>query len=364
VRADRLIALVLLLQARGRMTAQELAGRLEVSVRTIYRDLDALSAAGVPVYAESGPGGGVALPEDYHVNLSALRPEEARAVFLGGLGAPLADLGAGAVLESALRKLAAVLPEATRSAAEHARQRLLVDTASWWGAPPEAPPHLRMLEDAVWSGRQLRITYGRYGRPPEVRVLDPYGLVVKVGTWYLVAAPVIDTHSAPPDATGDQVTAGAQGGVNGTKSEDAGKLTEPRVYRVSRVQAAEVLDAPSRRPPGFDLTAFWNGHGAAFLASRPRLMVTVRGRPAALRSLARGAGAGGVTERIAADAAGRITAEVDLETEEIALSQLLALGPEIEVLAPATLRTLVAQRAAETAAQYDEAPIRSGAASG
>ena len=188
MRADRLLATVLLLQARGRLTAPELAERLEVSVRTVYRDLDALSAAGVPVYATTGRNGGVTLPPGYRPDLTALRPAEARALFLGGAPGPLTELGVGDVLDGALRKLSAALPATARGEAERARQRLLVDSTDFWQGPARAAAHLRTVEGAVWGDQRLRISYARYGRAPSERVIDPYALVAKQGVWYLVGA--------------------------------------------------------------------------------------------------------------------------------------------------------------------------------
>jgi predicted DNA-binding transcriptional regulator YafY len=339
VRADRLIALVLLLQARGRLTAEELAARLEVSVRTIYRDLDALSAAGVPVYAVSGRGGGVALPAGYRADLTALNPEEARALFLGGAAAPLAELGVGRILDAALRKLSAALP-AGGDAADRARQRLLVDASDWWQAPPEprdppappdapAPPHLRTIEEAVWRDRRLRLTYARYRRPAAERLLDPYALVAKQGVWYLVAA-----------------DAAARGAA----------LPEPRVFRVSRVQAAHVVDEPSRRREAFDLPRFWAAHCRAFLASVPSYLVTLRVHPSLAPRMVRNpvkgwAAAGPAGEP---DAAGWTVMRLDMEAPEVAYGTVLGYGPLLEVLEPPELRQRIARAATETAGLYLE----------
>ncbi len=206
MRADRLIAVVLLLQARGRMTAPDLAARLGVSVRTIYRDLDALSTAGVPVYADRGAGGGISLPDGYRLDLTALNREEASALFLSTMPGPLADLGGGHILEAALRKVSAALPAGARHEAEQARQRLHLDPAEWWQTH-EPVPHLRVVQEAVWQDRRLRLRYRRRDGSSASRLVDPCGLVAKTGVWYLVAAAV---------ATGD-----------------SGDL---RVFRVSRVE--------------------------------------------------------------------------------------------------------------------------------
>jgi predicted DNA-binding transcriptional regulator YafY len=354
MRADRLIALVLLLQARGRLTAEDLAARLEVSARTIYRDLDALSAAGVPVYAECGRGGGISLPDDYRVDLTALNKEEARVLFLGGLGdlpAPLADLGVGPVLDGALRKLAAALPAASRDEAERARQRLLVDAEEWWSSlqsagAPRVPAHLRTIEQAVWQERRLRLVYPRRVRtegsvgavdgPDTERIVDPYALVAKRGVWYLVAGPSL--REVPPTGSG----------------ADPAPSDGPRVYRVSRVRDAEVLDQPSHRPPDFDLPRFWAAWCAEFVARIPSYTVTLRAAPALARRLARNPvkGAGFPAEVRDTDAAGWVTMALDLEAPEVAYTDLLAYGPAVEVLDPPDLRARIATAAAGMAALY------------
>jgi predicted DNA-binding transcriptional regulator YafY len=393
VRADRLIALALLLQARGRLTAPDLAERLEVSVRTIYRDLDALSAAGVPVYAECGRGGGISLPDGYRLDLTALNKEEARALFLGGFGAagmagpdgvsksqhPLADLGVGAVLDGALRKLTAALPAASRDEAERARQRLLVDTDDWWAnlqdgqradgapAPRTVPPHLRTIEDAVWRDRRLRIRYPRRVReegsvvavdgPPTERVLDPYALVAKRGAWYLVAAPAThEVHGST--STLHQDESDGPPGTRNTQHAAQATRSSPRVYRVSRIRDAEMLAEASHRPADFDLMQFWAQWCADFVTSLPRYDVTLRVAPSLAPRLARNPvkGAAFPARILETDAEGWVAMELDLEAPEVAYPHLLGYGPDVEVLAPPTLRARIATAAAATAKRYTLAP--------
>jgi predicted DNA-binding transcriptional regulator YafY len=214
VKSDRLLAILLLLQARGRMSAGELAGELEVTERTIYRDLSALSTAGVPVYAERGRNGGCTLLAGYRTDLSGLTATEARALFtFGGRGSPA---GEEADLRQALRKLLTALPASQRPAAEAARDRTVVD-ARGWHQGEETTPALDEIREAVWQTRRLRLTY-RGSDDPDGReyTADPYGLLVKAGRWYLIA------------------------GVD----------REPRVFRVSRVDSARMLDEKADRPAG------------------------------------------------------------------------------------------------------------------
>src|SRR5579885_1266613 len=211
------------------MTAQELAERLEVSERTIYRDIGALSSAGIPVYTESGPGGGCELVDGYQTKLTGLTTAEVRALFLLSLSGPLADLGLDRALDDALLKLSAALPITARSDAAQVRQRIHMDTT----APDQANralPYLGLIQEAVWQDRTLQLTYGRYVRQD----FEPYGLVSKANVWYLVGT-----------------TAG-----------------EMQVLRVSRIQAAELTAQRFVRPDTFDLANYWTEWSNRFLAHR------------------------------------------------------------------------------------------------
>ena len=238
MRADRLLSILLLLQTHRRMTARELATRLEVSERTVYRDMDALSAAGVPVSAERGRGGGCLLLDGYRTNLTGLNDAEIQTLFLTPPRL-LADLGLRRAGEAALIKLLAALPPTSRRDAEYIRQRIHVDAAGW-NRPQEVVPCLAALQEAVWQERKVRLTYQRHGSDPAERLVDPLGLVAKGSMWYLVGA------------------------VEGTE----------RVYRVARIQAVTVTDEPCRRPEGFDLAAFWAQSSADFVANLPQYRVT------------------------------------------------------------------------------------------
>jgi predicted DNA-binding transcriptional regulator YafY len=243
MRASRLVNLLLLLQTRGGMTAGQLARELEVSIRTVHRDVEALSLSGVPIYAERGPHGGVRLVDGYRTRLTGMTPEEAEALFLSGLPGPAAELGLGTVVAAARLKVLAALPPELRARASRLVERFHLDAAGWFRAT-ESVPHLATLADAVWSGRRLRVGYERGDRVVE-RVLEPLGLVLKAGVWYVVAA--------------------AEGQV--------------RTYRASRVTAAEALDERFERPDGFDLASFWAEASAAYERDAPRADVTIRIAP-------------------------------------------------------------------------------------
>ncbi len=307
MKADRLLAILLLLQRGGRMTAGEIARRLEVSERTIYRDLEALGSAGVPVYAEPGRGGGVRLLEGYRTDLSGLSLSEAELVPLLGLSGVFAGIALGSSLRRTETKLLMALPEDQRNRAEVAQKRIHVDLQRWWDHS-EPVPHLAVAADAVLAGRRLRITYRRGQDAAEVkRKLDPLGLVVQGGTWYLVA--------------------GAGRG-------------EPRIYRISRISSAEPLEETFDHPEGFDLQTFWSGRKEEFHMTRPGYRVRLRARGHALRALQSGQWWDAVIEQHE-DENGWATVAVSVETKWTARDRMLSLGAGVEVLEPAELRDLV-----------------------
>jgi predicted DNA-binding transcriptional regulator YafY len=232
VRAERLLRLLLRLQTRGQSTVKELAQYLDVSPRTVQRDLDALSLAGVPVYSVRGRLGGWALLPDYRTRLTGLAPAEVMSVFVGATAHVLADLGMDASSDQAMTKLIAALPEAARRDAEYARQRLLIDHAGW-DDRREAPRWLDVCREAIWAERRIRITYRD---PDEAFEVEPLGLVAKSRTWYLIA-----------------------GRLDGAL----------RTYRLSRVTSAVSTDQPFARPAGFDLAAYWAEAQEQFRATRP-----------------------------------------------------------------------------------------------
>ncbi|HXM57313.1 MAG TPA: WYL domain-containing protein [Candidatus Dormibacteraeota bacterium] len=318
MRASRLVSLLLLLQVHGRLPATELAARLEVSVRTVYRDLDALSEAGVPVFAQPGAGGGCGLLDGYRTRLTGLTEGEAEALFLAGVPGPAGDLGLGTALAAAQLKLLAALPEPLRARAGGARDRFHMDAPRWFDRSVDADAgHLVTIAGALWDDRLVELAYRRSGGPLATRVIEPLGLVLKAGVWYLVA-------------------------------RLAGR-GEPHVYRLTRVVAAARLEDAFARPADFDLARFWTDWSGAFAAGLPRIDVRVRLAPAALEA-ARAAAIEVRTEPPEAD--GWLPATLVFEKLEHAVRHVLGLGPDVEVLEPAGLRERIAADARATARRY------------
>ncbi len=313
MRASRLISVLLLLQTRGLMTAQQLAEELEVSVRTVYRDVDELSASGIPVFADRGTHGGFRLVEGYRTRLTGLTPEEAEALFLSGYPGPAAQLGLGTVLAAAQLKVLAALPPELRGRAARLRQRFHLDAPGWF-VEPDVAPHLQNIAEAVWADRRLHLEYRRGSEDGAVvdRVVDPLGLVLKAGTWYLVGR--------------------ADGSL--------------RTYRVSRILALTLLPDVFDRPEDFDLADYWDRAVARYAASLPSFVATIRVRGEGLERLAGVLGQKPVGEALAlasgSDEAGWQTLSLRLEDLWHAESQLLQLGADAEVLEPTDLRDRLA----------------------
>jgi predicted DNA-binding transcriptional regulator YafY len=319
MRASRLVSLLLLLQTRGRMTAAELAGELEVSVRTVHRDVDALAEAGVPIYAERGPHGGVRLVDGYRTRLTGMTAEEAEAVFLSGLPGPAAELGLGTVVTAARLKVLAALPPELRARASRLVERFHLDAAGWFHAGEEVP-HLPLLAECVWETRRVEIDYTRADRTV-TRTVDPLGLVLKAGVWYLVA-----------------------------RSED-----QIRTYRVSRVTRAAPIEDRFERPESFDLAAYWAESSAAYERDAPRLELVVRVREDRLRLLRSFVGERAMSgsEQLGdPDADGWLQLKLQVEWPDEAPRTLLGMGPDLEVIEPAGVRERLAELARMTVARY------------
>lgn len=313
MRSARLLALLLRLQRVGPATARTLADELEVSERTVYRDVAMLQAAGVPLWTEAGPGGGIRLLDGWRSPVDGFTAAETVALTIGSAGA--ADLGLGAVLAAARSKLRSALPAAARDDLARVTERFLLDAPAWFHRddPGEVLP---TVADAVWQGRRLDIRYGRRGHGVRRRV-DPLGLVLKAGTWYLVAA----------------------------------HRRRPRTWRVSRITSATPRPEPAWRPPGFDLARWWSASAAAFDASIRPLRARLRLSPAATRRLPRlvpGELTVRALEQGEVDAEGWVTVDLPLEPVEVAVSQLVPL-PGVEVLAPDELRAALADHARDVA---------------
>ncbi|GAB2959227.1 WYL domain-containing protein [Micromonospora polyrhachis] len=320
MRAARLISLVLLLQSRETMTATELAGELEVSERTVYRDVLALSAAGVPVYADRGRAGGYRLLGGYRTRLTGLSRAEADALFLSGLPGPAGEMGLAGPVAAAQLKVLAALPPGLRDASARAGQRFHLDAPGWF-READPPPSLADLAEAVWQDRVVRLDYRR-GERTVTRTLEPYGLVLKGGVWYLVGR-VGDSH---------------------------------RTYRVDRVQDVEVEESTFVRDETFDLAGFWADRAADFLRTMLADQVTVRLSPAGLRALWAVTEPPAVAEAIAGagepDGQGWVTTRLPVESIEVAYHQLLQLGPEAEALDPPELRARMAAAARRLTSLY------------
>jgi predicted DNA-binding transcriptional regulator YafY len=334
VRASRLLSLLLLLQTRGRMTAHDLADALEVSVRTIYRDVEALHAAGIPLYGDPGHAGGYQLLGGYRTRLTGLTAAEAETLFLAGLPGPAAELGLGGILAAATLKLRAALPQSLRDNAARLSERFLLDAPGWYQRSA-AVPYLSLVAGAVWDRQVIEVRYRRWKEPAEVvRRIEPYGLVLKGGTWYVVA-------------------------------RSDGSL---RTYRVDQIASATGCGQAFEPLPGFDLEQYWRGYLADFHDRLHTGSALVRVSPAGLRRM----------DGILSDAAttairhggrtgpdGWVTAQVPIESAARAAGDLLRLGADVEVLGPAEVRDQVADAVRALAALYRThpyagAPLRPG----
>ncbi|MFF9163147.1 helix-turn-helix transcriptional regulator [Streptomyces longwoodensis] len=322
MRAARLIKMVLLLQSRPSMTAAELARELEVSERTVTRDAQALSEAGVPVYADRGRAGGYRLVGGYRTRLTGLARGEAEALFLSGVPGALREMGLEDVGSAARLKVSAALLPSLRDAPRSAAQRFHLDAPAWF-RDPETPAPLPVVAQAVWDDRRLGARYRRGAEEVE-RELEPYGLVLKAGVWYLCARVV-----------------------------GAGSF---RTYRLDRFAAVTAREERFERDAAFDLPAFWAGQAERFGRSILRAEVVVRLSPAGVRALPYAvdpAVAREVLERAEpAGADGWTVLTLPVESEEVAHSQLASLGPEAEVLEPVALRERFREDARRLAQVY------------
>ena len=327
MRASRLVSILLLLQTRGRMTAPQLAEVLEVSVRTIYRDMDSLGAAGVPVYADVGPAGGYQLLGGYRTRLTGLTQGEAEALTLAGMPAAAADLGLGTVLATAQLKLQAALPAELGDRAAALRERFYLDAPGWY-YDGDSSEYLAAVADAVWNQRRIEIRYRRWKAPTDVtRLLDPYGIVLKAGKWYLVARPS-DAEPSPGMST----------------------------YRINQILGLVVRDEEFTRAATFDLAAYWASSVTSFRASLRQGEAVIRLSPAGRELVGRlmnSEAVRSVAETASApDERGWVTAIAPIESVANARQDFLRLGADLEVLEPAGLRAEMTSVARSLAALY------------
>ncbi|MFJ3841260.1 helix-turn-helix transcriptional regulator [Streptomyces sp. NPDC054904] len=344
MRAARLIRMALLVQSSPGLTAAALARELEVSERTVIRDAQALQEAGVPIRSERGRSGGYHLAPGHRTRLTTLHPTEAETLYLSGLPTALRDLGLSDAADTARLKLSATMLPSLRAAAEASTRRFHLDAPAWF-REPSAPDLLPELARAVWSDRTVELAYARPGRdgaPPRTvtRLLEPYGLVLKAGVWYVVGrVPARDTVAEAW-----------------------------RTYRVDRVTAladapraaGDEPGAPFVRDPSFDLAAHWRAHSAGFARALLRTTVTLRLTEHGLRRLPAVADPAGIGEALAAagapDPAGRVTLDLPVESEDVAFATLTELGADAEVLAPEGLRARFREHARALAALYGAGP--------
>jgi predicted DNA-binding transcriptional regulator YafY len=355
VRADRLVSLVLLLQSHGRVPAAALAAELEVSVRTVYRDLATLSASGVPVITESGPNGGCRLLDGYAFPLRGLTADEAAALLLPGVPAALAELGLAGPLATAHRKISITSGDPAPPPLVH------LDMPKWFAAREEVP-HLRTLASALRERKRLRIRYRDQAVP---RVLDPLGLVNKAGLWYLVAAragePAVQPVGRPtvqpavPPVVQPTVQPVVQPAVRPVVQPAVRPVGRPVVFRAGRITSASVLAEPAVRDAGFDLAAFWARWSAEFETSRPSCPVRVRASPAALNAFGEIFGDGARAILAAAgppDQEGFRVVTLTFEHELAAAHRLAGFGGQVEVLSPGNVRAAVIATAREILDRY------------
>lgn len=319
MRAARLLFIQMLLETRGQLSARQLAEACEISIRTLHRDIEHLSAAGVPVVAERGRSGGFRLLEGWKTRLTGLTPSEAQAVFLSGLSGPAAQLGLGGAMESAQLKLLIALPASWREQATKVQSRLHLDPVDWY-REPDPVPFLSVVAEAVWGERQLRVQYRSWKGMGE-RTVSPLGLVLKAGTWYFVES-----------------------------ADDA-----IRTYRVAGLRAAELLSSRVRRPKGFDLARQWMQSIARFEESTYTSSARVLCTPAGLAELAQLNAAtaralASVSQPTLPDA--RVGVTIPIESIERASRQLLTMAPDVTVIEPKALRAAIAARLREISRTY------------
>lgn len=324
MRADRLLSILLFLQARGRVTGRELAARLEVSARTVHRDLESLGAAGVPVVAIRGVRGGWQLAEGWRTQVPGLDDAELRALLMAQPRV-IGDRPLAAAAERALAKLMAAMPDAQRARAASIRQRLYVDPLGWRGTT-ENLAMLPAVQEAVTNDRKLCMRYRSAGKDAEERVVAPLGLVAKAMTWYLVAQ--------------------AEAGL--------------RTYRVSRIETARVMDEPVVRPADFDLAEYWTASSQRFGRERRWYTATLRVEPNTARQILAYQNATVVADADPGDRVDWVTLVAHFDAEDQAVFVVLGLASRVDVIEPEELRMRVANEAAAVIERLRSWPMSGG----
>lgn len=314
MKADRLVSILLLLQSAERRTARDLAQRLEVSERTIYRDVDALSASGIPIYAERGADGGIALSEGYRKAILHIGEDEIRALFMTG-NAVMADLGLAANLDGALEKLRGGFSDQQRAAAEKARERIHIDQRRWNQSDPPTEK-LALLRRAVWDDRRIELSYEDRMRAVTTRCADPYGLVSKAGVWYLIAK--------TPDGF--------------------------RSFRCDRIREVRELDERYQRDPGFDLDRHWRESTQKLISDQQRFEVVVRATPESVDMVTSYWGA----EQTDGDP---LLLRMYFQSEAMAIRSMVSLGDEVELVEPLSLCVAIVERAQRILERYSAATL-------
>lgn len=321
MRAERLLSLMLLLQSRGRLSACQLADTLDVSERTIYRDVEALSTAGVPVYTERGPGGGISLVESYRTTLTGLTQDEIQALFLVTIPTALDQLGVGQALKNALLKLSASLPATLRDGQQRIRQRIYLDSTPW-SRSEDSLPCLPAIQQAVWNNQRIRLRYRMLFSAESEGVAEPYGLVAKANIWHLVFAL-------------------------------GGRM---RVLPITEILAAEILDETFVRQPDLDLQRFWQDWLDENETSRPVFKTTIRAAPGLVPELVRRYGRRVAEQALSAkpDSEGRIILELGFDSFFAAREKLLGFGAAVEILEPDQLRLSIADFGTQISVLYSD----------
>lgn len=321
MRASRLLSILTTLQARGLVTATALASECGVSLRTIYRDIDALSASGIPVYSERGAEGGYRLLDGYRTQLNGLSSKEAEVLFLTGLSGPAADLGLGAITATAQTKLLSAMPESLRFGAEQMRARFHLDAPAWF-AQAEQPANLPQIADAVWTQRLIHMRYQSW-KAETNRTIEPLGLVLKSGAWYLV-----------------------------------GRIDDSiRTYRITRILELTILDQHFERPATFDLANYWQASTQRLEAELHQSLATIRFSAWGVKMLEAFMSPyvfAATQIEPTADSEGWRVATVPIGSIRYACVDLLRFGAEAEVLEPPELRARMAEIATGLATLYTQ----------